>query len=121
MIENARLAREKLTQGETLLDMGVEAPWYAANCRVFLDSFHGMQRLQKVLLKSHGAFSVFMSRLRDAIFIVSQDDKKKLFLNLRDKGFSENDLELLEKHNYSYIASKCRRMIPEPVELEARI
>ena len=35
IIENARLSRENLTQGEILLDIGVEALWYAAQIGVF--------------------------------------------------------------------------------------
>lgn len=42
--------------------------------KVRLDIFHALQRLSRLLKKSHGAFRPFMARLRDACFIVNLAD-----------------------------------------------
>lgn len=41
---------------------------------VRLDLFHGLQRISRLVKKTHGAFRPFMARLRDACFIVNQED-----------------------------------------------
>lgn len=46
--------------------------------KVCLDIFHALQRISKLLKKSHGAFKPFMARLRDACFIVNLDDIKEV-------------------------------------------
>ena len=42
--------------------------------KVRLDMFHALQRISRLGKKGHGAFRAFMARLRDACFIVNQDD-----------------------------------------------
>lgn len=41
---------------------------------VRLDLFHALNRISRVVKKSHGAFKPFMARLRDACFLVNRDD-----------------------------------------------
>lgn len=45
--------------------------------KVRLDIFHALQRISRLLKKSHGAFRPFMARLRDACFIVNLADVKE--------------------------------------------
>ena len=45
--------------------------------KVHLDVFHALLRTLRLLKKSHGAFRPFMTRLRDAYFIVNLDDIKE--------------------------------------------
>ena len=42
--------------------------------KVRLDIFHALQRISRLVKKSHGAFKPFMARLRDACFIVNLED-----------------------------------------------
>lgn len=42
--------------------------------KVRLDIFHALQRISRLVKKSHGAFRPFMARLRDACFVVNRDD-----------------------------------------------
>ena len=86
-----------------------------------LDAFHAMQRISSTLKKTHPLFKVFMSRLRDAFFIISNDDKLHLLEDLRRKGWLEDEISNLEKYNYSYIVRHCQRSIPSPDVLQSRI
>lgn len=46
--------------------------------KVRLDIFHALQRISRLVKKSHGAHRTFMSRLRDACFIVNKDDIREV-------------------------------------------
>lgn len=45
-------------------------------CQIFLTQpqLHAMMRFERTIRKSHGAYKHFLSRLRDAFFIVNEDD-----------------------------------------------
>lgn len=91
------------------------------NLRIRLDAFHSLQRLSKVLKKTHGCFAIFMSRIRDAMFIIDIESRENLFELLRKRGVTEADIADLQKFNYSYIVRRCQRMIPLSALLEERI
>lgn len=46
--------------------------------KVRLDIFHALQRISRLVKKSHGAHRTFMSRLRDACFVVNKDDIREV-------------------------------------------
>mgnify|MGYP007032683976 CR=1 FL=1 len=107
--------------------------------RIKLDALHALMRFQRTLRKRHGVHDYFLSRLRDAFFIVNHDDivnlKKilmgRFFRRRKKKSPTINDQvlwRLAEKHverryleNYAYFAHRVRRSIPPPDVLEAEL
>mmetsp|Transcript_20653 Transcript_20653/g.53367 ORF Transcript_20653/g.53367 Transcript_20653/m.53367 type:complete len:561 (-) Transcript_20653:90-1772(-) len=105
---------------------------------------HAMMRLERTVKKKHGAYSIFMARLRDAIFVPDQDDMDQLRASLVLKkaeklrserqagdGAGNDDASIerdakeyvaqFEKDNYAWFMRRVRRSIPPPDELEARL
>lgn len=80
--------------------------------RILKDAFHVMQ-MMKVSLK-HGMAKEFARRLRDAIFVIDQEDKKKVEDHLKNIG-ADWDSYLVEKPDY--LLERVRRYIPPPQEL----
>ena len=76
---------------------------------VRLDAFHAMQRLSKLVLKSHGACSAYLARLRDAFFMVNADDLAAAEADLRHKGMSQEDVDRKKERNWPYFLQRCRR------------
>lgn len=76
---------------------------------VLLDVFHAMQRISKLLLKSHGACAAYLARLRDACFEVHKGDLAKLEAALAAQGMSPAEIEEKKKKNWGYILQRCRR------------
>ena len=69
---------------------------------VRLDAFHAMQRLSKLVLKSHGACSAYLARLRDAFFMVNADDLAAAEADLRHKGMSQEDVDGKKVRDWPY-------------------
>ena len=65
--------------------------------RLKLDPFHAMQRLSKLVLKSHGACGAYMARLRDALFMVHSEDLAAMEATLR--LLEKTPAEIEEKTN----------------------
>ena len=76
---------------------------------VRLDAFHAMQRLSKLVLKSHGACSAYLARLRDAFFMVNADDLTAAEADLRHKGMSQEDVDRKKERDWPYFLQRCRR------------
>ena len=55
--------------------------------RVKLDAVHAVMRFERALRKKHGAYAHFMSRLRDAIFMINNDDVAALKQVLKARWF----------------------------------
>ena len=53
--------------------------------RVKLDALHALMRYERTLRKSHGAYQHFLSRLRDAVFVVNEDDLSSLKQILKER------------------------------------
>jgi hypothetical protein len=65
-----------------------------------LDVFHAIQRISKTLLHSHGAFQLFMARLKDAFFLVSKDDIDSVVGGLRsEKGYTDIQVQEWKSKN----------------------
>lgn len=80
---------------------------------VRLDIFHAMYRLSRTMLQSHGAFRAFMSRLRDALFLVSEEDVEELkeYLKTVEKMTVEEIAQKMED-DWSFFLSYSRRAVP---------
>jgi hypothetical protein len=86
-----------------------------------LDVFHAIQRISKTLLHSHGAFQLFMARLKDAFFLVSKDDIDSVVGGLRsEKGYTDIQVQEWKSKNWGFILKYCRRAVPPKDILLAR-
>ncbi|CBJ28935.1 similar to Werner syndrome protein [Ectocarpus siliculosus] len=88
--------------------------------QVRLDIFHALQRISRLCKKSHGAFKPFMARLRDACFIVNQDDIKEVEQALGSKGMTPEAVAEYKDKNWTYFLRNCRRLVPERQRLLER-
>ena len=77
--------------------------------RLKLDPFHPMQRLSKLVLKSHGACGAYMARLRDALFMVHSDDLAAVEAALHLLGKTPAEIEEKKKTDWAYFLQTCRR------------
>eukprot|EP00903_Cladosiphon_okamuranus_P019959 g18342.t1 len=87
-----------------------EAAWLCLR----LDPFHAMQRLSKLILKSHGACRAYLARLRDAFFMVHKEDLAGVEEALRLQGMSPEEIEAKKNSDWGYFLQRCRRVIPPP-------
>ncbi len=85
-----------------------------------LDIFHGMTRVTKHIKTSHGAFPAFVSRLRDAIFIVNEDDLNTYKSLLKARGMNDDESEAYVRKHWNTIIKTCRRRVPQKETLEKR-
>eukprot|EP00904_Undaria_pinnatifida_P000836 jgi/Undpi1/10753/HiC_scaffold_29.g13201.m1 len=76
-------------EAEGLLEMG--------QLRLKLDPFHAMQRLSKLVHKSHGACGAYMARLRDALSMVHSEDLAAVEAALRLLGKTPAEIEEKKK------------------------
>lgn len=74
-----------------------------------LDPFHAMQRLSKLILKSHGACRAYMARLRDAFFMVHSEDLAAVEAALLSLGMTPPEIEEKKKTDWAYFLQRCRR------------
>lgn len=74
-----------------------------------LDPFHAMQRLSKLILKSHGACRAYLARLRDAFFMVHMEDLAAVEAALHLLGKSPEEIEAKKKTDWGYFLQRCRR------------
>ncbi|KAJ3029502.1 UNVERIFIED_CONTAM: UAA transporter [Siphonaria sp. JEL0065] len=88
--------------------------------KVRLDCFHAMNRINKTLLKAHGAYKPFMARLRDAFFLVCEEEMKAVEDALRASGMNEGDIKLKKENDWAFFLKYCRRLIPSKEELLKR-
>ena len=68
--------------------------------------------------KDHGAYLVFCRELRDAVFVLNEDDKKRVdeFLKQSDRCF-DNEMD----ENPKWVLKFVRRVIPNPSSLCERL
>ena len=87
---------------------------------VKLDPFHLLQRYGRCLnSKADPLFGVFMSMMRDALFCTNKDDEKLLREYLIHTRQASKDQ--VDKMPRSYFVRNCRRSIPPPAILAARL
>ena len=85
------------------------------------DIVHLFFRFQHVWKKSHGAYFSFMTALRDAFYIVNQDDLDQCCQTLRDShGLTEEQICQKMKYDYDWFLKRVRRHVPDPLVLERR-
>lgn len=89
--------------------------------RVKNDIVHVFFRFQRVISKEHGAYYSFITALRDAWFILNQNDLDECFQVLRNKcNLSDREIYRKMKYNFSWFLKRVRRHVPEPPVLERR-
>ena len=89
--------------------------------RVKNDIVHLFFRFQRVLSKEHGAYFSFITALRDAFFILNQNDLDECFQVLRDKcNLTDEEIYKRMRYRFSWFLKRVRRHVPEPAVLERR-
>ena len=88
--------------------------------RIKNDILHIFLRFERVLSKEHGAFALFMTALRDALYISNRDDLDFVRQCLREHGFSEEKIDKKLKYEFDWCLQRIRRHVPSPKELERR-
>jgi len=89
-------------------------------CLVKLDPFHLLQRNGRCLnSKADPMFGVFTSMMRDALFVTNKDDEKQLKAYL--SAARQAPAEQVDKISRPYFTKHCRRSIPPPAILAARL
>jgi hypothetical protein len=85
------------------------------------DIAHIFFRFEKALSKEHGAFSDFIRALRDAVFVLDQNDLDQCLSVLREKhGMSDEEIEKKLKYDFAWFLGRVKRKVPTPPELEER-
>lgn len=85
--------------------------------RIKQDVFHIMDRLTSHMAKTHPLFRTFVSRMRDAFFILDKDDIIAVRQRLAERGFGDSVIDELYELNYKYFVRRCRRHVPGPADL----
>jgi hypothetical protein len=89
---------------------------------LLLDMFHGMKRITDTVSKTHGAYKLFCSLLRDCFFLIYKEDSERVDECLRvHKGFSNSEITAFKRNYYSKYISYCRRVVPQPSEILSRL
>jgi hypothetical protein len=87
---------------------------------VLLDALHAMKRLTDTLGHYNSLKPIFCYRLRDVIFCINDDDIASVLADLRERNWTDEEIEAKYRHNYSYFVGKSRRAIDGPKELAAK-
>ena len=89
-------------------------------CRVLLDPFHLLQRYSKRLGSSVDPIArICMVMLRDALFVNDPEDEETVRRYLRqERGMSDDQIK---KVGHTFFVRRCRRAIPPPQQLAARL
>lgn len=78
-------------------------------------------RFERVLRKDHGANQLFHRALRDAIYILNQDDLNACIDVLRSVfHMSDEDIRYKRLTDFRWFKMRVRRFVPGPIELERR-
>jgi len=82
---------------------------------------HIFFRYDRVLSKEHGAFQDFIIALRDALFILNQEDLNECKDVLKEKwGMSDEAIQKKIENNFDWFLRRVRRLVPVPPDLEKR-
>eukprot|EP00986_Skeletonema_menzelii_P003893 scaffold1261_cov155-Skeletonema_menzelii.AAC.3 len=85
------------------------------------DILHIFLRHQRVLSKEHGAYYSYMTALRDALFILNDEDLEECLVVLRDKrGMNDEQIRNMMTHNFKWFLLRVRRLVPPPPDLVKR-
>lgn len=99
-----------------------EAAFWDASCehpkqQVLLDVLHAMKRIRDTIPAQHTLRDRFMSRFRDLLSCVNDEDIKQVMAELIKGGWSREDVEHLYDSSYGYFIRKIRRLVPKPQEM----
>ena len=98
------------------MDMNQEQPQQSRHPRILKDVFHLMDMIK--IPKTHGLAKEFMRRFRDALFVVNEEDKKRIERHLQTTGLTWN--YMLVK-NPAWVLRRCRRSVPQPSDLHPTV
>jgi hypothetical protein len=90
----------------------------ATMATVLLDAFHAIKRVTDTLSRKHPGLMLFARDMRDAIFVINDEDRNAVETVLLSNG-SNFDLKL--KSDPSWVFQRVRRTIPQPDVLMLRI
>ena len=76
--------------------------------RLKLDPFQPLQRLSKLVLKSHGECGAYMARSRVALFMVHSEDLAAVEAGLRLLAKTPAEIEEKKKTDWVYFLQRCR-------------
>ncbi|KAL7459795.1 LOW QUALITY PROTEIN: hypothetical protein ACHAWC_011776 [Mediolabrus comicus] len=89
--------------------------------RVKNDILHIFLRQQRVLSKEHGAYFSYITALRDAMFILNDEDLEECLKVLRDKRhMTESEIRKKMTYDFEWFALRVRRLVPPPPVLAKR-
>ena len=90
--------------------------------RTKLDPFHWMQRYGRAMKKSHLLFGIFFGCLRDALFVLNEDDVKARRAMMAAKGIVADDAAAARTpKSYFSKRNRARRLIVGRLELAVRV
>jgi len=88
---------------------------------VKLDPVHWFFRIGDLISVTHALRGIFLRALRDAVFVVCQDDKdawmKMTRESLKGEGLNEREIKIRVIKEYDQMLNKSRRSIPSPALL----
>lgn len=124
---------EELVEGVGGDDLGLgdgdeeEEDWSTVSCdgshgaSVKLDMLHAQMRIQRTLSKKHGAYTVFIARLRDAMMAPAKVDVEALKGRKLARGWTEEQWDHYYDKNYADVIKVCRRFVPSADKLLSRL
>ena len=104
-----------------------EEHWTTVGCdashgpKIKLDMLHASQRIRRMLSQKHGAFPVFVARLRDALMPVVKEDLQALKCRMLAQGLTEEEWEGQYERKQTVLIRHCRRIISGPAKLLPRM
>ncbi len=89
--------------------------------RVKNDILHIFLRHQRVLSTEHGAYYSYITALRDALFVLNDEDLEECLVVLREKrGMTEKQIRDMMTYNFKWFLLRVRRLVPSPPDLVKR-
>lgn len=73
-----------------------------------------MKRIRDTLPAQHTLRDRFMSRMRDLLFAINDDDIEQQMKVLMQDGWDKDRVQDLYDSNYGYFVGKARRLVPKP-------
>lgn len=76
------------------------------------DIFHILNGIGRTMRRHHGAFVVFIRKLRDVFFKLCADDFEAETRKLLASGKSVEEVAEMKRTNWGYFLRQCRRIVP---------
>lgn len=104
---------DSVTQGKAVTaELDAETWNPVIRARVLKDVFHFMHGIP--ISRTHGLRKPFARDLRDAIFLLDEDDKARITIQLAKSGIT---FDRQMRYNAKWVLARCKRVIPPPEQL----